>query len=273
MTGENWSQLWHNDQLNLSYFQAFHAVHNYPRHSHDYYVVAVVDKGIQSFTFGKSKLITPVNGLILLNPGEVHTGEPLNELGFGYSAFYPTSQHLETISLELPGYSTIPSFSVPRTDDIQMVNSVRFLFNALKNSASSLECESKFFWTLIELIKRFGNKTSNEQKIGSEHLAVKKVGSYIQENYAQSISLTELAEYVHFSRYYLLHIFRNEMGMPPHTYLENIRIRQAQKLLAEGGSLVEVAHQVGFSSQSHFTQRFKQIIGITPGEYTKQLKK
>lgn len=273
MSGENWSHLWHNSQLNLSFFQAFHAIHNYPRHSHDYYVVAVVDKGIQSFTFAGSKLTTPVNGLILLNPGDVHTGEPANELGFGYSAFYPTVQHLETIMLELPGCLTTPSFSVPRADDIQMVHSVRSLFTTLKSTSNPLECESKFFWTLIELIKRFGNKKSNEEKIGCEHRAVKKLCNYIQENYAQPISLSELAEYVHFSRYYLLHIFRDEIGMPPHTYLENFRIRQAQQLLSEGEPLIQVAHQVGFGSQSHFTQRFKQIIGITPGEYTKQVKK
>jgi AraC-like DNA-binding protein len=61
--------------------------------------------------------------------------------------------------------------------------------------------------------------------------------------------------------------------MPPHAYLESIRIRQAQKLLSKGTPLAQVAYEVGFASQSHFTQRFKQIIGVTPGEYAKQRKK
>lgn len=273
MSGNNWSYLQHNKQLDLNYFQAFHAIHSYPRHSHDYYVIAVVDKGLQSFSFAGSKHITPVNGLILLNPGDVHTGEPVSELGFGFSAFYPTVQHLQTTILELSGCSAIPSFSVPRADDLQMADAVRELYTTLKSNASPLECESKFVWTLIELVKRFGDKKSNEHKFGHEHLAVKKVRSYIQENYARPISLSELAEQVNFSRYYLLHMFRNEVGMPPHTYLENVRIRQAQKLLSEGEALVQVAHQVGFGSQSHFTQRFKQIIGVSPGEYARQVRK
>lgn len=277
MSGNNWSHVWHNSELNLSFFQAFHPVHSYPRHSHDYYVVAVVDKGLQSFSFGNSKQITPVNGLILLNPGEMHTGEPVNEQGFGYSAVYPTTQHMEALSQEWPGSATgrltVPSFSVPRADDLQMAQLVRSLHTTLKSGTNPLECESKFLWTLVELIRRFGDRRPGEPRIGREHAAVKRVREYIHENYARSISLSELAGYVNFSRYYLLNIFREEVGMPPHTYLENYRVRQAQRLLSEGEALAAVAQRVGFSSQSHFTRRFKQIIGATPGEYARQVKR
>lgn len=273
MSGDSWSNLWHNRQLDLNFFQAFHAIHSYPRHSHDYYVIAVVDRGLQSFTFAGSKHVTPVNGLILLNPGDVHTGEPVNELGFGFSAIYPDVHHMETIMLELFGRSVTPAFSRPRADDLQMAHAVRSLHTTLKTSSNPLECESKFLQTFVELSKRYSDRKPSEQKPGSEHEAVKKMRNYIHENYAQPISLSELAQHVNFSSYYLLHIFRAEIGMPPHTYLENFRIRQAQKLLADGSALIEVANQVGFASQSHFTQRFKQVIGIPPGEYARQVKK
>ena len=73
------------------------------------------------------------------------------------------------------------------------------------------------------------------------------------------------------SPYYLLRAFRAEVGMPPHAYLESIRIRRAQRLIEAGQPLAEVAAEMGFSSQSHLTQRFKQIIGVTPGQYARQL--
>jgi AraC-like DNA-binding protein len=60
--------------------------------------------------------------------------------------------------------------------------------------------------------------------------------------------------------------------MPPYAYLESVRIRQAQRLIEAGKPLVEVAVELGFSSQSHLTHRFKQIIGVTPGHYAQQLK-
>ena len=60
--------------------------------------------------------------------------------------------------------------------------------------------------------------------------------------------------------------------MPPHAYLESVRIRRAQQLIRAGKPLVEVTVEVGFSSQSHLTHRFKQIIGVTPGQYGQLLR-
>ncbi len=54
--------------------------------------------------------------------------------------------------------------------------------------------------------------------------------------------------------------------MPPHAYQESVRIRHAQRLIRAGMSLADVAVEVGFSSQSHLTRCFKQIIGVTPGQ-------
>ena len=84
--------------------------------------------------------------------------------------------------------------------------------------------------------------------------------------------MTQLAEYVSLSPTYLLRAFRAEVGMPPYVYLESVRIRQAQHLIKAGRSLAETAVEVGFNSQSHLTYRFKQIIGVTPGQYARRLK-
>jgi AraC-like DNA-binding protein len=91
----------------------------------------------------------------------------------------------------------------------------------------------------------------------------------IEENYAEGISLSQLAEHVSLSPYYLLRVFRAEVGMPPHAYLESVRIRRAQQLLEAGRPLAQVAADTGFSSQSHFTRRFKQVIGVPPGQYAR----
>jgi AraC-like DNA-binding protein len=58
--------------------------------------------------------------------------------------------------------------------------------------------------------------------------------------------------------------------MPPHAYLENVRIHHAQRLIRAGKPLTEVAEEVGFSSQSHMAQYFKRIIGVTPGQFAAQ---
>ncbi|KAA3643496.1 MAG: AraC family transcriptional regulator [Chloroflexi bacterium] len=269
---QEWSRLWHHRQLKLNLFQAYHSTHTYPRHSHDYYVIAVVERGVQSFIMGKQKHVTPVGGLILLNPGDVHTGEPISEEGYGFIAFYPTAEHMRRVISEITGrHSSTPNFSKPRSDDPQLVRLVRSFHQASTQTSGSLEHETLFVSTLAQLTKRLIKASYKSTKFAQERAAVRKARQYIEENYAESISLSKLADHVNLSRYYFLRVFRDEVGMPPHTYLDTLRIQKAQAFIAQGRPLAQVAQDVGFSSQSHFTQRFKQTLGVTPGKYARQL--
>jgi AraC-like DNA-binding protein len=64
--------------------------------------------------------------------------------------------------------------------------------------------------------------------------------------------------------------FERAIGLPPHAYLEGVRIRRARQLLDRGAPLVEVALTVGYPDQPHFTRRFKRFVGITPGQYVRE---
>ena len=169
-------------------------------------------------------------------------------------------------------HQVLPFFSEVRVDHPWVMDSVLGLHKALTHEMSPLECESRFTWTLAQLIQRYADVHYHEQRLGQERKAVRQARRYIDECFAQGINLTQLAEHVSLSPYYLLRVFRAEVGMPPYAYLESVRIRQAQRLIEAGKSLAEVAVEVGFSSQSHLTQRFKQIIGVTPGQYAQQLR-
>jgi AraC-like DNA-binding protein len=179
---------------------------------------------------------------------------------------------MQTAVFELTGrHQGLPFFTDVRIDHHGTMDSVLALHQALAQGASVLECESRFTWTLAQLIKRHADIRPNEQRLGKEQKAIQRVRHYIDECFAQGISLTQLAEHVSLSRYYLLRVFCAEVGMPPYTYLESVRIRHAQRLIEAGKPLAEVAVETGFSSQSHLTHRFKQIIGVTPGQYAQHL--
>jgi AraC-like DNA-binding protein len=106
-----------------------------------------------------------------------------------------------------------------------------------------------------------------EQAPGCERQAIQQVRHYLDEYYMRRVTLTELAQLVHLSPYYLLRVFEKEVGISPHAYLESVRIRQAQRLLTQDIPLAQIAYDLGFSHQSHFTNRFKQLLGMTPGQY------
>jgi AraC-like DNA-binding protein len=273
MQKKEWTKIWHNTQLDVGLLQAFYVDHAFPRHSHDYYVICLVERGFQSFTHKGTKHYTPPGGVILINPGAVHTGEAVDEKGFEMLCLYPTTAHMQSAVFELTGrHQALPFFADVRVDHPWLIDSLVALHKTLAQETSPLECESRFTWTLAQLIKRYADIRFKEQQLGQERKAVRQARRYIDECFAQGINLTQLAEHVSLSPYYLLRVFRAEVGMPPHAYLESVRIRQAQRLIEAGKSLAEVAVEVGFSSQSHLTHRFKQIIGVTPGQYAQQLR-
>jgi AraC-like DNA-binding protein len=274
MQTKEWTKIWHNTQLDVGLLQAFYVDHAFPRHSHDYYVIGLVKRGFQTFTHKGTQHFTPPGGAMLINPGAVHTGEAADEKGFEMLCLYPTIFHMQSAVFELTGrHQALPFFTEVRVDRPWLTDSILALHRALAQETNALECESRFTWTLAQLIKRYADIRFDEQRLGQERKAVQQARRYIDECFAQGINLTQLAEHVSLSPYYLLRVFRAEVGMPPYAYLESVRIRQAQRLIEAGKPLAEVAVEVGFSSQSHLTQRFRQIIGVTPGQYAQQLRK
>lgn len=105
---------------------------------------------------------------------------------------------------------------------------------------------------------------------GRERPAIRAAREYIETHYAEAISIAGLAALVSLSPYHFARVFGREVGLPPHTYLETIRIRNARQSLDRGDTVVSAALSAGFVDQSHLTHRFKRFLGITPGKYAKR---
>jgi AraC-like DNA-binding protein len=274
MQPKEWSKIWHNARLDVGLLQAFYVDHAFPRHSHDYYVICVVKQGNQTFMHQGSLQFTPPGGAILINPGAAHTGEAADEKGFEMLCLYPTVAAMQRAAFDLTGRRQAPPFfREVRVDQPWLRDSIVALHKALAEETDALEVETRFTWTLAQLVKRYAGSRFDEQRLGRERKAVRQARRVIDERFAQGISLSELAEHVSLSPYYLLRVFRAEVGMPPHAYLESVRVCKAQRLIEAGKPLVEVAVEVGFSSQSHLTERFRQIVGVTPGRYAQQVRR
>ena len=91
------------------------------------------------------------------------------------------------------------------------------------------------------------------------------IKDYLEGRYSEGAKLAELVNLTHLDRAYLIRAFRSAVGMPPHRYLIQIRVREAKRLIREGRPLAEVAAETGFADQSHLTRHFKSLTGLTPG--------
>lgn len=97
---------------------------------------------------------------------------------------------------------------------------------------------------------------------------IKRATEYIRSHAGENPNVETVASAVGMSRSRLFHQFKACMGISPQQYLDWIRIGIATRLLAERhASIGDVAHQLGFSAQGHFTRFFVQHLGLSPSEF------
>jgi AraC-like DNA-binding protein len=87
----------------------------------------------------------------------------------------------------------------------------------------------------------------------------------IESRYDGPLTLAELSEAAGLSRFHALRQFRARFGLPPHAYLQQLRVRRARALILAGDALAETAFAVGFADQAHMTRAFRRTLGYTPG--------
>ncbi len=255
---------------NLRFMRARYVQHSFKPHAHDYYVLGFLEAGLQTFDYGHKQLMTEPGKLILINPEELHTGEAAIADGFVYRALYPTRGLMESITREFTNGNTgLPVFNGGITHDPQLHQWIKQIHRISEDTDSTLKIEDLMTQFLVELVRRYGTQRYQLHVYQTAHHAVATCRDYIEANYASNISLDDLSHLVHISPFHLARLFRKHVGMPPHKYLENVRVRHAEHLLSQDHSIADVAYLTGFSSQSHLTRTFKQIIGTTPGEYIK----
>jgi len=92
--------------------------------------------------------------------------------------------------------------------------------------------------------------------------------SYLAVRFRQRVALDDVARAAHCSAFHLARVFRNEIGIPIHQYLNRLRLGAALEWLAEGAdNLTQLALDLGYSSHSHFTHAFRQEFRISPSQF------
>ena len=116
-------------------------------------------------------------------------------------------------------------------------------------------------------IALFQQKSAEETEGGEERI-INKIVRFVQNHLAEEISLSVLAEEFHFSTQYVSQLFKNEIGVNFLTYLTNIRMEKAKKLLLSTDlPIAEVSEQSGYGDYRVFTKVFKKSEGVTPSQY------
>lgn len=113
--------------------------------------------------------------------------------------------------------------------------------------------------------------TATGGSAGALRFRVEEVRAYIEEHYADELSLSRLAVRYGLNPSYFSRLFREQAGTPLFEHINGIRIGKSCQLLKRSRiDIVEIAYAVGYNNLSHFNRYFRRIVGMSPREYRKQ---
>ncbi|RIQ20396.1 AraC family transcriptional regulator [Jiangella rhizosphaerae] len=239
--------------------------HAFAPHSHPTFAIGVVERGLERLRIGDRTEYVGPGGLVLLNPGQVHTGAAATAGGWTYRVLYPSTGLLA----EATG-AAAPWFGRSVVDDREAAEAVLAAHRAAEEG-DALTSSTLLLTTLAGLGSRHGG-------VRREHAARRRAGArqaaaardVLESRLVDPPSLDELAGLVGIGRFALMRAFRRRYGLPPHAYLTQQRVRRACALLETGHPPAAVAVAVGFADQAHLTRHFRRMIGVPPGQYRRK---
>lgn len=262
---------WMIPQLNnLELLHATYVNHSFTKHIHECFAIGVIERGALKFSYRGEKLVASSGYINSVIPGEAHDGSAVSNEGWTYRMFYLEPKLLEQAAYEISGKIHKNSFfTAGSIKDDYLAGFIRKFHLLLENPAIPLiEQESHLLTMLTEFISRHADERLVARGVGKENQAVNRAREYIEDAYTQNISIKKLSNLCNLSPFHLIRVFRERIGVPPHVYLKQVRIKRAKVLLAKGFSIAFIAQEIGFTDQSHFSKQFKQITGITPNKYS-----
>jgi len=130
--------------------------------------------------------------------------------------------------------------------------------------------EDLSYW-LLAVLEKFTDNAFRFATAKNTFL-IHKAMKYMMEHFRTDISLEDVAGAVHLNPSYFSSVFKKEAGISFSSYLNQLRIEESKRLLAQSrSSILNIALDVGFEDQSYFTKVFKTHAKMTPKEYRQQL--
>ncbi|BAZ08885.1 putative transcriptional regulator [Calothrix sp. NIES-4071] len=153
--------------------------------------------------------------------------------------------------------------------DLQLHQIAMLLHAELQSGGimGQLYVESLTQTLVIHLLRHYSTltKTITSGNKSLTNLQLQQAIEYIHAHLDQDLSLFQIAQVINISPTYFASLFKRATGTSPHQYVIQQRVERAKLMLSKTDiAIADIALQVGFSSQSHLTQQFKRLTGMTP---------
>jgi AraC-like DNA-binding protein len=232
-------------------------------HVHEPFAIGACIEGTEVIGYRGGRHAAGPGSVVILEPGEPHTGGPGSPGGFVYRVMYPAAQWLA----DAGGTGGVPHFPQPVVSDPALALALRRVHALLSGGAEPMEAETALAALLGELVRRHASPAPGAGPGRGGGAVARLVMTRLADELTCPPGLAEMAAAAGLSRYQLVRSFRAEVGMPPYAWLAQHRVSRARLLLEQGHPPAEAALLTGFADQAHLTRWFRRVVGVTPGAY------
>ncbi len=252
---------------------------NYPPHWHIPFELIMPTENIYQVQCGDHSYTLREGDIIIICPGVIHQ---LFAPDHGVRIiFQPTLIHIESKELDVLTSIIAPALLITPEDYPQIHGQIRSLMLEIRDIyfSSAPYGETSIYARFLGILASVGQmrietaqhnfdaRNSKQKEYMDKFLFV---SSYINEHFAEELTLEQVASLVGFSKYHFTRLFRQYTGTSFYKYLNQKRIAHAKNLLLDPElTVIEVATQSGFSSLSAFLRMFKLSNNCTPTEFRK----
>ncbi len=255
----------YDDELRLEAYRLAGIQQPFPNHFHEYYVIGFIESGERRLFCKNKEYIIRKGNVVLFNPGDNHACVQSDGGTLDYRGFNIPKEVMLELAEEVTGKRELPGFSENVILDEEVACYLYPLHEMVMKGLGDLGREENLLLLIGMLIQRYGQPFEN--CIPECRDEIEKACCFMERHFAERICLDRICRYAGLSKSTLLRAFTRSKGVTPYSYLENIRIGEAKKLLEQGLPPIEAALRTGFSDQSHFTNYFSRFIGLSPGVY------
>ncbi len=256
------------DHDQLSLIEAKYQNFAFRKHYHLDFHLGLITHGEQKFHYRGCNHQVGYGQIVIMPPDELHDGQ--SRLSDGYEVnVFSIEPHMLSDLADLKQNGQIISFNELIISDPQIFSQLSHLHCHLRRkSLSQLAKDCLPLEGFNQLFDRYGSLTRQKViPLGKQSLDTLR--DYLMANLDQAVRLDSLSELCQLSPTQFQRHFKAQTGMTPYAWFARLRLEQGMKLLQAGRCGTEVAHQIGFYDQAHFSKAFKQTYGISPSQVSR----
>ena len=230
-------------------------------HFHSTYSVVALRKGSAEIKSRRWSGTARAQDVLFLNAYEVHSAYcPIQDAE--YATLYLTDEFLaRCLTLEVVGKpinfeTAILGLGSATQELCETLFDLQVDEERLELSLRSVLAECAFSTGLVH---------------GGSGTLVRRACSLIQMHPTRAIKTENLAHELGVHKSHLVRAFSETVGIPPQSYLRQVRVAKARELICEGLELSEIAALLEFSDQAHLTREFKKVFGVPPGRLSRDI--